>query len=161
MHECAYEGAVGKSLKLLTTTAAWLLCIASTQSMAEIYKWTDSEGNVHFGDRPENTSEATQLEYDTSKAGITNSSGNTEARELLLKTIEADRKDANERRRELAQQNAERQRLCARYKEKYDLHLRSTHTYKMRPDGEYDFYSEEQHDALREKLKAGVDRHCR
>ena len=29
-----------------------LLVLASTPTLAEIYRWTDAEGRVHFGQRP-------------------------------------------------------------------------------------------------------------
>ena len=133
----------------------------SVSSHAGIYKWTDSEGNVHFGDKPQDDDSATEMNINTDKAGITNSSGNEEARKILLKTIDADRKRDAERDRELAEKQAKRQRKCERYKDEYKRHQRASHTYTKTPDGEYNYYSNEDHDALRAKLKKGVSKYCR
>jgi hypothetical protein len=35
-----------------TLTLAVLLLLASTAAQAEIYRWTDAQGRVHFGERP-------------------------------------------------------------------------------------------------------------
>ena len=145
--------------RIIGVAALMLFAIAS--SHAGIYKWTDSEGNVHFGDRPVDESSATELNINTDKAGITHSSGNTEARELMLKTIEEDRNIEAKRNQELARMQAKRQQKCQHYQDKYQRHQRSTHTYRKAPDGEYQFYSNDEHDALRSRLKANVAKYCR
>ena len=69
-----------------------LLLIVAPVS-AGIYKWTDSDGNVHFGDRPAEIDSATELNIRIDKnTGVTNSSGRQKEREYLLKTIEKDKK---------------------------------------------------------------------
>jgi hypothetical protein len=35
-----------------------------------VYKWTDENGNVHFGDRPSNSKNAESIEVKTQKAGM-------------------------------------------------------------------------------------------
>jgi hypothetical protein len=145
--------------RIIGVVAMALFAIAP--SHAGIYKWTDSEGNVHFGDRPVDESSATELDINTDKAGITHSSGNTEARQLMLKTIDADRKIEAKRNKELARMQAKRQKKCQHYQDKYQQHQRSTHTYRKSADGEYQFYSNDGHDALRARLKANVDKYCR
>jgi hypothetical protein len=146
----------------VTATSIFMLCvIVIMPTHASIYTWTDSDGNIHFGDRPADKASATELNINTDKAGITNSSGNSEAREMLLKTIEADRKIEAERMRELAKIKAKRRTKCLRYQDEYQRHQRSTHTYRKSSDGEYQFYSNDEHDALRSRLKANVDKYCR
>jgi hypothetical protein len=146
----------------VTATSIFMLCvIVIMPTHAGIYTWTDSDGNIHFGDRPADKASATELNINTDKAGITNSSGNSEAREMLLKTIEADRKIEAERMRELAKIKAKRRTKCLRYQDEYQRHQRSTHTYRKSSDGEYQFYSNDEHDALRSRLKANVDKYCR
>jgi hypothetical protein len=100
------------------------------------------------------------MNVDTGKAGITNSSGHTEARETLLKSIELDKKDAAERQKKMAIENKKRRQLCASYSQKYQRHLRSQYTYKKTADGGREFLSEAKHDALRAKLKAGKEKYC-
>jgi len=162
----------GKSPRLISTPFSELLAsrivgvvaltlFAIGASHAAIYTWTDSDGNIHFGDRPADKASATELNINTDKAGITNSSGNREAREMLLKTIEADRKIEAERMRELAKIKVKRRTKCLRYQDEYQRHQRSTHTYRKSSDGEYQFYSNDEHDALRSRLKANVDKYCR
>ena len=82
-----------------------LLLLVTLPVSAGIYKWTDSKGNVHFGDKPVDNASATELDIKVNKsAGITNSSGNKKDREYLLKKID-------ERKQEDAEKNKEKREL--------------------------------------------------
>jgi hypothetical protein len=56
---------------LLNTILCMVICLGSANALAgKIYKWTDAEGNVHYGsDKPAGT-EAEKMKVDTSKAGV-------------------------------------------------------------------------------------------
>lgn len=145
----------------LLVTVLVLVVAAPGIGQSEIYKWTDSDGNVHFGDRPVNMDEATEMQVDTSKGGISHSSGNEQAREDLLKRIDADNKIDAENQKKQAKKDKKRRKKCKHYKKELNLHERSTHTYTKSKDGELNFYSNAQHDALRAKLKSRVNKYCR
>ena len=66
-----------------------LFAFVFTSVNAGIYKWTDADGNVQFGDQPVNHEMATELNIRTySSTGFKYSSGNKSEREYLLKKIE-------------------------------------------------------------------------
>lgn len=46
----------------LGTTLLFVLASLSTSAVAEIYKWVDAQGNVHFGDKPTDARVAGQAE---------------------------------------------------------------------------------------------------
>lgn len=52
-------------MKILCLILALLPLLAS----AEVYKWTDENGNVHFGDRPKNLNKAEVVEIREQKTG--------------------------------------------------------------------------------------------
>lgn len=129
---------------------------------AGIYKWTDSDGNVHFGDQPVNTETATELKIQiNNNTGVTNSSGNTKEREYLLKKISEDKEiDAEEKKKKLAK-DKERRKLCDRYRSRLQVQNQSNRTFKMSPDGERTYLTDEQRDAQQKKLSKGVAQYCR
>lgn len=46
-----------------------LMCALSFGALAEIYKWTDENGKVHFGDKPKATNQAEKIEVRKQKTG--------------------------------------------------------------------------------------------
>lgn len=146
-------------MKIYTTL---LLLTFVTSANASIYKWTDSEGNVHFGDRPADGSASTEVKiYDNKNTGVTTSSGNTKEREYLLKKIDKDKKEEAKKRKEQLADNQKRMKLCDNYRRKYQVHIQSTHSYKMSPDGERTYLSEEQRDARKKQLESEIRKYCR
>ena len=138
-----------------------LILVAVSPVSAGIYKWTDSEGNVHFGDRPADTKSATELNIQyNNNTGITNSSGNKKEREYLLKKIDEEKRaDADKKKKQNAKVKRNRE-LCKSYKSRYQSIIQSSRSYIMSPDGERTYLSGEQREARKKKLKKGMSRYC-
>ena len=81
-----------------------LILLVVSPASAAIYTWTDSKGNVHFGDKPVANESATEVKISINKkTGVTNSSGNKVEREYLLKKIDENKQaDAEKRKEQLA-----------------------------------------------------------
>jgi hypothetical protein len=48
-----------------------VICLGSANALAgKIYKWTDAEGNVHYGSEKPADTEAEKMKVDTSKTGV-------------------------------------------------------------------------------------------
>lgn len=138
----------------------FLLVVAPVN--AGIYKWTDSNGNVHFGDRPANMDTATEVQIQTNKnTGVTNSSGNTKEREYLLKKIEEEKTAEAEKRKAQAAKDKKRQARCDAYRSRFQRHIQSHRSYTMSPDGERTYLTAEQREQRKKKLGDGVAKYCR
>ena len=138
------------------------MLISTSPVSAGIYKWTDSDGNVHFGDRPADSESATELDikYNNNK-GITNSSGNKKEREYLLKKIEEDAKADSEKKQKKLAADKKRRKLCSSYKTRYQILIQSNRSYVMSPDGERTYQSNDQRAASKKKLNKGISKYCR
>lgn len=133
-----------------------------TDAAAGIYRWTDENGNVHFGDKPVDDVSATELKIDTSKkSGITNSSGNKSEREYLLKKIEEKKQEQAEARSKRLAEKKERRVKCNALKSEYQAHIHSNRSYRMSPDGERTYLSDAERTARNKQLKTAVSRYCR
>lgn len=129
---------------------------------AGIYKWTDENGNVHFGDKPVDAGSATELNIDTSKkSGITNSSGNKSEREYLLKKIEEEKQEQAEARSKRLAQKKERRAKCNALKSDYQVLIQSNRSYRMSPDGERIYLSDAERTARKNNMKKVISKHCR
>ena len=90
-----------KKITFLLTAAILLMLLgtSSTTFAGKIYKWTDSDGKVHYGERPP-SGKAKQMRIPNSKPyGATSApkSGNkTEAANKFLESIDTERKENNE-----------------------------------------------------------------
>lgn len=142
---------------------AFLLSQIYTMSVnAGIYKWTDKEGNVHFGDQPINHDNAVELHIQTDNtAGVTNSSGNDKEREYLLKKIAEEKEADAEKRKKKAVTEKNRQKLCDSYRSRYQRHIQSNRTFTMSPEGERTYLNDKQRAARKQQLGNGVAKYCR
>ena len=139
-----------------------LSLLVSSPAIAGIYKWTDSDGNIHFGDRPAELDSATELNIRIDKnTGVTNSSGRQKEREYLLKTIEKDKKEAAENKKKKLAADKKRKKRCASYRRSYQSHIQSSRTYSMTPDGVKTYLSDEERLARKKRFSKGISKYCR
>ena len=94
-----------------------LSLLASASSAAEIYKWTDRSGYVHFGDKPGGAATQTvplrPLPNPVGKSAAESTSARRERTSRLLNEYAQDRAERVEERTRAATALAERRRNCA------------------------------------------------
>ena len=133
-----------------------------TSVNAGIYKWTDADGNVHFGDQPVNHETATELKIRTdSSTGFKYSSGNKSEREYLLKKIEDEKQAKAEKRKKKIAKDKKYRKLCSSYRSRLQIHIQSNRSFSMSPDGERTYLTDEQRASRKKSLSDGVDKYCR
>ncbi len=140
---------------------SFVLVFITTTVNAGVYKWTDENGNVHFGDRPANKNEATELIYDTeSKSGITNSSGNNKERARMTKELENDRKERESNREERQVKKKKKQKRCKKAKKNVHFYQKTNRIYKYNSNGERIYYSDKDREVKIKKYKNQVAKYC-
>ncbi len=138
-----------------------LLFLCSTSTFAEIYKWTDENGNVHFGDNPNNKEKATKLKIDTeSRTGVTHSSGRDKDRDRLLKNRAEERAEKAEKKEKYKAKKKKMRRKCLLAKDRLDQHLRASAIYKVDSKGERKYYSANQRDKSLKRLRKSISKYC-
>ncbi len=139
---------------------AFLLLFA-TSALAEIYKWMDENGNVHFGDNPDNKEKATQLKINTeSKSGVTHSSGRDKDRDRLLKNRAEERVEKAEKKKKYKVKKKKMRRKCLLAKGRLDQHLRASAIYKVDSKGERKYYSAKQRAKSEKRLRKSISQYC-
>ena len=139
-----------------------LLSLVITPVNAGVYKWTDDDGNVHFGDRPANPDSATEIIiHSDNNTGVTNSSGNKKEREYLLRKIDEEKKADAEKRQKRYADEKKRKKRCDYYRSRYQSHIQSSRTYRTSPEGERYYLTNEERAARKKKLSKNVAKYCR
>jgi hypothetical protein len=128
---------------------------------AGVYKWTDANGQVHFGDRPPAEKPAEEVTINTAPPGK-DAAANERIRKMneFLDQRQAERevRQAEEAKieRQAEMQDARCRKLRAQLK-----HMASVSTfYNLNEDGERVFVSEEDNTRIRERFSQRVKQAC-
>ena len=143
-------------------TLMLVLCGASATAVGQIYKWTDEEGNVHFGDKP--------VGEDTERVAIQSRRTNPERVQSQVQArADAAAKAAEEEAaatpagptaEELQARLEERAKKCATYRERLQRFVQSRRIYREDENGERIYMSEEEMQEAREKVENQVQEYC-
>lgn len=147
------------SMTLVLTLLAMSAGIASAN---EIYKWTDADGNVIYGDRPQEDSVGTIERVAIASRRTDNAS--VSAAVDARRERDAARGDARDARltaeREAAEERAEAEQLaqrCSEYRTRLEKMLVSRRLYRLNDEGQREFLDEagiqEARSALQERIQ--------
>ena len=135
---------------------------------AEIYKWVDKDGNVHFGDRADH-SDAVELnikgQADKRMATDKNSDDEgltrEEKRQRILDAMNEDREERNRLKEEEREQQKNKKIQCARLKDKLRNVKRATGLYNLDENGNRVFLSNKDRSKSENSLRKAIDKNCR
>lgn len=101
-------------------SAMLVLALASAMASAEVYKWVDAHGNVHYGDRPPVTgTESRSITLPPVPTKDADHESRSLKRHRLLEAIDAERAERVQAEAEEAEARRERALKCE--KVRYDL----------------------------------------
>jgi hypothetical protein len=136
---------------------------AGTVAAGEIYKWTDAEGNVHFGDRPSGAATEQRL-------AINSSATDPDRVRAIVQARNDARSERNEQKaaaaeaeptaEDLRAAEAERKEKCSTYKERLQKFVTSRRLYRQDESGERVYLDEEETLAARARVQEQVLEYC-
>lgn len=142
-----------------------IMIVVSTSGIAfanDIYKWTDEDGNVHYGDRP--TGDATEERMAISSRSTNSVKVQARAQSRYAPKEPAAEAVANEPQGptedELRVQAEERREKCDTYKARLQKFVQSRRLYKQDENGERVYLDEDQTQAARERVENQVQEYC-
>lgn len=130
----------------------------------EIYKWTDDDGTVHYGDRPTGATAEERVPISSDPTDPARVQQIVTARnETLLARQEAAAKAAAEEptKEELRAEAKQRAEKCTTYKERLQKFVTSRRLYRHDENGERVYLDEEQTLAERARVQAKVEEYCK
>jgi len=124
-----------------------LFTCLSVSAYAEVYKWVDADGKVHYGDRP-NSSGAREIKVETApspSAGSKDTINNQKAIDSWLKAREVERQQNKKKQAELRKEQAVQKRQCAELRnELSDLERGGVVWYDLDETGKRRYYSDKE-----------------
>ncbi|MBL1275362.1 MAG: DUF4124 domain-containing protein [Ectothiorhodospiraceae bacterium] len=128
--------------KFLLLIAISLACASSFSSAGKIYKWTDNDGNTHYGERPPGNN-AKQIKVPKSTPNrAKNPVTSQEATKRLLDAIDKERKDKNEAKDKMAKEKARKDKNCSTAKRRVASLKLGGRRFEVDEQGERSYLSE-------------------
>ena len=136
-----------------------LLCLLLLPGLAaaEIYRWTDANGQVHFGQRP-TAAGAEQVEV---KPQVVERDQLTREREERAdRFYDARREEQAQASADAAERQAKRAEECRELRNRLASIPEGRRYYRPEADGQRSYYSDEQVDTARQQLQSRVSERC-
>lgn len=149
--------------KLIPLLTICVFCLSPLSFAGKIYKWTDSEGNVHYGERPP-SKQAQQVKVrkgPSNPAPATKTSSQYDSTKKLLDSIEKDRKDKKEAADKAAAEQERRAKNCANAKKRVAGLKLGGRQFVMTEDGERNYLNEADIQQRLSKAQEAVDKWCK
>ncbi len=150
--------------KLAIATVSMLAVLAANSAIAgDIYKWTDAEGNVHYGDKPTNDAQPERVAIASQPTDPARIQASAQARtDTRTAKSEADAAAAAEGRtaEDLQTQAAERAAQCTSVKAQMQQLVTSRRLYRQGESGERVYLDESESLAAREQVENQITEFC-
>ncbi|HEB26147.1 MAG TPA: DUF4124 domain-containing protein [Porticoccus sp.] len=142
----------------LVITIGLLLLIPT--SFAEIYRWVDNDGKLHFSDQP--PEDSTVSEEVSSKMSPINRDSSAEEIEKLQQVFQGEtpEEQAFHQQQKAQQQRREQSAERACQQAQYNLQVLRGRVYFEDPDGNEIIVTEEQREQRANQLAEKIRRHC-
>ena len=138
-----------------------LLAFALIQqhAFAQVYRWVDEDGKVHFTDQPPPDQNAEPLELKVTKSNVTGEQL-AEDRRKQLESLEASRKELAKARADSAAEKRARKQQCEAARERYDSVVWMKKIHEIDEQGNKTYLSDEDEDRVKQEAKDAVSELC-
>jgi len=151
--------------------AALLIIIGfvSATLQAEVYKWVDDKGIVHYGDKQNTEGRSVEMQVDMSSPDENPENANKETatlsrdekRRRLAGAMEEDRLEKKEAREKKKAERDQNKHRCNQLKDKKKRMQAAAGLYKLDKDGNRVILSDEQRNKNQKSLDKQIKKYCR
>ena len=141
------------------------LIVLSSNAHAEIFKWVDTNGKVHYSDRKIST-QAQQLNVKTGAMTIGQDSKDVEQRlvqqQKYVNYLQSERLERQEKRQEVQQEKDKKRKLCAAMYDQLKNYSQGNYRwYELdEASGERNYLSDDQIEAKKQVLQSEIESNC-
>jgi len=136
-----------------------LFIFASVGFSAGVYKWKDSEGNIHYGDRPTADS-AEEIMVKTGHKPDLGLIERQQKRDRLLSVLDEERNEKRSDKALAAQQKAEHELKCSEARDQLEQYRTAGYLYKLDEKGNRSILEDEAHASALENAQDSVNHWC-
>lgn len=148
-----------RSALIRAASALLLLTAADNGAAADVFKWVDEQGNVHFGDRPQG-SDAQALTVRPAAVPASGGRARHERTERLLESLKSEREERRDAYAAAERDKAERKRKCAVARAELNRRETSAHLFYRDAEGNKRIIEGEEYDAAIAEAREAVDHWC-
>lgn len=152
---------------MIAKIACLLIALASVSGIAlanDIYKWTDADGNVHYGDRPSGDASEERVAISSRPTDPGKVRTQLQARRTEIAATKEEKaaqdKAAGESEQEQKALAKERAEKCETYKARLQKFVTSRRLYRQDESGERVYLDEAEMRAARERVENQVQEYC-
>ena len=151
---------LGKGNRVMERTLIMLCLLSlSTVAGAEIFKWVDEQGRIHYGDKPVENSES--ITVDTDKKGNMNTGpSREEKRKRLLDAMQEDNERNQKEEKKNKEKKQKQKRKCLWAKDRLQRLERASYMYDLDSKGNKVIASNEQRSTKTEQLRKSIKKYC-
>jgi len=150
---------------MIKITTLIVCLLAPGIAAAEIYKWTDDEGRVHYDEKPKDRASDPMVIPKQYKKSATPPPDESQRFENIRKWTDArqqEREAEKLRKAELEEKRAKREKRCNNLKnELSDIERGGISWYRLDENGERQYYSDEEITKERKDLEKTIKENCR
>ena len=147
------------ALFVITTACLWL---GGTALSGEIYKWTDADGDVHYGDRPTGTDieRLDMISNSTDNGAIQASIEARHDRDTARTEARSKRDEEDQAAAEARAETAQRGVKCQESRSRMQTYLQSRRLYEQDDAGERVYLDEDQTMQARADAQEMIQKYC-
>jgi hypothetical protein len=139
----------------------FVLAALGAAAVAEVYRWTDAEGRVHYGDRPSAGAQSVPNVGGTPPVQPAPSDGERlQRQQRMLDAYRQEREEKQQAEAKRKADDAERERNCAHARDALARYERSGVIYEPQADGGRRYLSEAERDSAIRTAQGDVKRWC-
>lgn len=140
-----------------------LLLMSLPMAQAEIYKWVDDNGQVHYSEKApdkKRPSREIHLPKHTPQATPVSPAQRRQKRDNLLRAFDEERNLRKEARAKKEHDEARNRQNCMRARDRLKNYERATVLYDLNEKGERVYYSDAQRNQAEANLRSQINKWC-
>lgn len=146
----------------MRTCMVYILLIVSLQAHAAIYKWTDSKGQIHYGDKPNGARDTKELNVDSSNTSgiLPDDASRDQQQQRLLDVMQEDRQEREQQRKKAQEKKEWRKRRCVYLRDRLRNIKNATGVYHLDDNGKRVFLSDQSRKQSEVSLQQQINQYC-
>lgn len=138
-----------------------MLLMLAPMVQAEIYKWVDERGNVHYGERPHGAqAEELKIRNQPGKTRAADPQQRLEKQKRLLQGYERKRREDSKQREEADKKAAEKKQACSQTRDRLQAYEESQYLYRLDENGERQILTDAERAAETDRLRTDIKQYC-
>ncbi len=135
------------------------LPLCTTPALADIYRWVDDSGKVHYGDRflPGGTE---ALDLPAAPPMDPHLAERRRKQQRLLEAIAQERREEKESQEQVRQQQADRRLNCAQARDQLRMVDRQGRIFELDAEGRRRYWDDRTREQQRARIARYLDEHC-